>query len=479
MKQQLGLTLRLEQQLTPQLILNLKLLQVPALELEVLVRQELEENPVLEPSDDSPEAADAPEPDEALTGIARPDGGDMPSPPAKEETTFEVSPPDEISLTELLPEDGYMPASDLPSEPGVDATELAVGPGPTVREALMPRLRSVLSDEDAGLAEVIIESLDDDGFLRMAPEEFAAIQGFEAERLRAVLYVIQRIEPGGIGCRDERAALLIQLELAEFPPSSLEFRLVADHWDLLLQRQIAKIARLCGVEVDDVRRALEKVLTLELKPARRFAGPATAYVEPDFSVVWRDGAPVAEMNEDRFPRLRLSRRYVEILRNPKAFPREQVQFAREKYQRALMFLRGIESRRRTLANLMKLILDEQREFFVEGPQHLRPATLREAAYRLNVNPSTISRATAGKYVETPFGIFPLKHFFKAGASDKSRTSIKQIIKAIIDAEDKSKPLSDDEICARLKERAITVSRRTVAKYRAELRVPGCGQRRSL
>lgn len=488
MSLELRVTQRLEQILTPQLILNLKLLQVPTLELEAMVRQELEENPALEQVEDTPES---PEPEESpslaadiVAEEAKPsDDADAAGAPAElrpgeAESTAEPQPAEEYSIDDLMPDDSGLPS--LPSYDGsretADPMELAVAPEPDLRTALLPKLQAVLSEADARVAEAILDVLNEDGFLAVSEEELAANEGVGLANVREILYLIQRIEPGGIGCRNQQHAFQVQLELMGCHPASLEVTLVTRCWDLLLRKKVDKIARLCGVTEDGVRRAVSRILTLEPRPARRFAGSRTVYVSPDFSVGWRDGEPVAEANDDSFPRLRLSRRYVEILRTPKVYSREQVRFAREKLARALMFLRGIESRRRTLKRLMDVVLQDQRDFFVKGPEHLKPATLKDAAERLGVHPSTASRATAGKYLETCFGIFPLKYFFKAGAGDKSRTSIQERVKQIVDQEDKSKPLSDDEVAALLAQEGIKIARRTVAKYRDELGIPGKNQR---
>ncbi|OYD14042.1 RNA polymerase sigma-54 factor [candidate division WOR-3 bacterium JGI_Cruoil_03_51_56] len=477
MKFGLNLTQRLEQILSPQLILNLKLLQLPALELETLVRQELEENPALEQVDESRDASDVQE--SPLPEVPRSDDDQTDGlRPGEEEKFGKVSSANEYGIEDLLPNDGYLPSIPRSRDTGgkTDAVELVPGPEPNLREVLLPHLRSVFSPDDARIAEVVIESLDEDGFLLVSEDELAASQGIELRRLREILYVIQRLEPGGIACQDQQKAFLVQLELMGYEPCSLESLLVSRYWKLLLQKRVKKIARLCGVSEEQIRKAIARILTLELKPARRFSGRLPEYISPDFSVKWRSRELAVEANDETFPRLRLSRRYIEILRSPKSFPKEQVKFAREKFKRAMMFLRGIESRRRTLRRLMDLIVDEQKEFFLKGPQYLKPATLRAAAERLGVHPSTASRATAGKYVETCYGVFSLKYFFKAGAGDKSRASIKQKIKRIIENEDKSKPLSDDEIRRILGKEEIKVARRTVAKYRNELGIPGRNHR---
>ena len=485
MRQGLGLDLRqqLEMRLTPQLILQMKLLQVSALDLEQIVREEMEKNPALEESDDSPGTVEA----DVIASISEP-APEAASPvpaenapvPEPHETQIETRPGDEYSINELMPEDNW--SATVYAGAGSDddqaaAVDLAAGPSQSLAESVMPHLRSVLSEDDAHVAQFMVESLDDDGFLTMSDEEMAQQQSVGADRIRAILHVIQRLEPGGIACHDRRESFMVQLELSETERDSLEWILLTHHWDLLMKRQTAKIARLCSVTEEEVRQAVHRLLTLETRPARSFASGTPGYVSPDFSVEWQGDKLVGVANDERFPRLRLSQRYVEILRSPKSHAPEQVQFAREKLQRALMFLKGIESRRRTLKRLVDLVIEQQHDFFLHGEQHLKPATLKQAADIIGVHPSTISRAIAGKYLETDHGIFPFSHFFKAGAGGKSRTSIKEKIRAVIDAEDKQSPLSDDEICSKLKLEGIVISRRTVAKYRAELGVPGCGDRR--
>jgi len=479
----LDLKQQLEMRLTPQLILQMKLLQVSALDLEQMVREEMEKNPALEESDGSPSTVEAgvvASISEPIPEVASPVSAENAPAPETNEIQVETRPGEEFTISDLMPDDGWSPAAYAATGADDDQTsavELAAGPTQSLNECLMPHLRSVLSEDDARIAEFMVESLDDDGFLTMTEEEIAGHQGIDLDRLRSILYVIQRLEPGGIACRDRRESFLIQLELAGNDRDSLERKLLTDHWDLLVRKQTARIAKLCGVTEEQVRRAVQRLLTLETRPARCFAPGTPDYVSPDFSVEWQGDKLVASPNDERFPRLRLSQKYVEILKSPKSFAPEQVQFARDKLQRALMFLKGIESRRRTLKRLVELIVEEQHDFFLHGKQHLKPATLREAADIIGVHASTISRAIAGKYLETDQGIFPFGYFFKAGAGDKSRTSIKQKVRAIVDAEDKKNPLSDDEICSKLKLEQISISRRTVAKYRAELGIPGCNDRK--
>lgn len=500
MKIALSPELRQQQILSPQIIQNLKILQLSMLELEQAVREELERNPLLEEADATADTGDyieqEPEPSDGtdtesaaadLEAVRRDLEGQTTDESVQQESesgqldTDDFAQPsvrDEYTIGELMPDDAFLPPSTSGGRPEDSwAMDFAAAAIPGIRETLLPVLRSRLSEEDGVLADGLIEFIDEDGFIRLPVEELASRLNAEVDRVRAILYQLQRISPGGIGCADIRECLLVQLELAACGPESLEYRLLRDHWESLKRRQTKKIARLCGVSEDDVREAIERISRLEARPGRRFGGTEPFYVVPDFSVEWRGNQLVAIPIDDRIPRIRLSARYIDLLRYPAGVSREQLDFVRKKYEAAKMFLRAIESRRRTVKNLVELIVREQREFFVNGPEHLRPATLRQAAAVLRVHASTISRAIANKYLETPFGIFPLKHFFRAGAGNRSRSSIKERIASLIESEDKANPYSDDELMVKLKEEGIVISRRTIAKYRAELKLPGCNERR--
>lgn len=483
----MGLEQRLTQELrlTPQLILNMQLLQLSSLDLEGLVRQELEENPALEQSADAAEGVDAAalqEPADPLAdaaGTVQADVAQETSDGAAEASA--VKSDFDYTVADLMPTDDYRAsasaASDGDDEGDGAGADLSPAPERNLVETLMPRLRDSLNEEDAALAQYVIESLDEDGFLTMTDEEVAAARGVDVGRVRSIVYAIQRLEPGGLACRDTRESLAVQLELAGYEPQSLERRLVGDLWELLKHKQLARIARLCSVTEEDIHAAFRTLGALETRPARQFSAEQTSYVAPDYSVEWRGEELVGVPTDESFPRLRLSQRYVDILRNPSGFSREQVAFAREKFNRALMFLRAIESRRRTLRKLTELIIERQRDFFEHGSEHMKPATLRDAAGYLGVHASTVSRAIAGKYLETTFGIFPYKHFFTVGSGNKARTSIKEKIAQIIERESKTSPLSDDDIVGRLKMDGVSISRRTVAKYRDELGIPGRNERR--
>ncbi len=482
------LTQRMEHSLTPQLIQTIRLLQLPIQELELLIEKELQQNPALEQVDDGEAGADTEVAEEMVAEEVKNGEGEGEVEMGNEvvtgkedgEEVFTGSEEEEFSFGDLMPTDawdGWGGEWAGTGESGQVSEELLAPSVESLRKWVLPKLMGELSSEDAAVAEQVVEWVDGDGFIKVTPEELAETIGADFLSVRRVLQVLQRIPPGGIGCSGVREALLVQLELAGCPPDALEIRLLTEGWELLTKKQTGKLARRLGVDEEDVRRAVGKILELEPKPGRRFTEKAPEYVLPDFSVEWQGDRLAVVVRDERVPRLRVAQRFLEVLRNPKSYSREQVQFAREKVRAAVMFLRAIESRRRMLKQLVEMVLQEQREFFLNGPEWLKPATLREAAGKLGVHPATVSRAINGKYLETPFGIFPLKSFFRAGTDGRSRESIKERIQAIIAAEDKRSPLSDEEIVARLKGEGVKLSRRTIAKYRAELGIPSSDERR--
>ncbi|MEO0070708.1 MAG: RNA polymerase factor sigma-54 [candidate division WOR-3 bacterium] len=467
--------LRQEQILTPQLILNLKLLQLPTIELEQLIEAELEQNPALEPAEEI--NVEAPHTEPVESPLANEE-----EPVLKGEEGLLIDTAEEFSLNELIPSDAWeVPSGEylLSSNEALPGEEYAPNPVATLREALLPRLQAEVLPEDAGIAEQVVEWLNEDGFLTVRPEELAETLGVEIERVKRVLSALSQIPPGGFGCSGVKEALLAQLELKGYPPEALECRLLREGWELLKNKQLDKLVKVCNASEEEVREAVKRILNLEPRPGRQFTTSAVNYITPDFSVEWREDKLVVVVQDETIPRLRVSRRFLEILAQPKNFSKEQVEFAREKVRRAMMFLKAIESRRNLLRRLVDFILQRQKDFFSYGPEHLKPTTLQDAADFLKVHPATVSRAISGKYLETNYGIFSLKYFFKGGTGDKSRESIKEKIRLLIENEDKQKPLKDEEICLKLKEEGINISRRTVTKYRSELGIPGAEGRKRL
>ncbi len=444
--------LRLQQKLSPQLILNLRLLTLGTQELERAIQKEIQHNPALQQIEDTTEP---------------------------ETTTTTTNPDEETNTSELLLQD----EEDMPvttgnrQEQDTVILENITNPVVTYRETLLPKLLTNLEPSDTKVAEEIVEWLDEDGLLSVAAEELAASLGVELAQVQRVLTVLKRIPPGGIGCRDVQEALLVQLDLRGFSADSLEVRIVKEGWELFRCCDTAKMAKLLDKTQDEVLSAIVNIGCLEPKPGRQFNATVPEYVVPDFAVEWRDGRLEIQELDVRIPRLSVARRFIEIVQNPQRYPRDTVAFAREKVQNAVMFLRAIESRRRLLRRLVELLLERQKDFFIRGPGYLKPLTVKEAGLELRVSASTVSRAISGKFIETTLGIFKLKDFFRVGSSGVSRTSIKERVREMIEREDKSKPLSDEQICYSLGKEGVRICRRTVAKYRAELGIPGSEVRR--
>lgn len=475
--------------LTPQLLMNLKLLQLPTLELDLMIRQELEMNPVLEEVEELPEA----EASESELAEALPEAveGETPTPPAEDligladKEKPEVEKLDgaidagEIAIADFLQDDGYVPPAMPGSAPDPDRDRFDTAAVESLRlgDVLLPQARSILPPAQVPIAETIIDNLDDDGFLIVGREELARQLGIPQEQVEQVLSVIQHLEEGGIGAGNMREALMLQLEVLGYSPESIEYRLLKECYEAMTRKQYAAIARTLDTTEARVREAIVAIAQLEPRPGRKYNYSNPGYVEPDFCVEWIEGRLDFYPTGGSLPRLRLSRRYLEIVAHPRSYPREQVEFARKKYQNALLLLKGIESRKRTLALVMQHILREQREFFLAGRQHLKPISIKDAGAALHIHPSTISRAVQGKYVETPYAILPMRFFFMTGTAGHARHSVKDMIRRMIEQEDKRQPYSDDQIAELLAKDGIRISRRTVAKYRSEMNTPNCSERR--
>jgi len=291
------------------------------------------------------------------------------------------------------------------------------------------------------------------------------------DAVQAVLAKIQNFEPTGIGARDLRECLLLQVDV-RYPDNELLRELVSEHLDLLQKRQLPKIAQQMNIGVEKVHDLARLVATLEPRPGREYTGEETQYVVPDTTVTKMDGEYVVTVNDDSIPRLRISSYYRQLLANSET-PKEVTDYVKSKYRAAKWLLSNIEQRKNTIYKVTKCIVDMQKEFLDKGEAFLRPLTLQEVAERVGLHESTISRVTSKKYVDTPQGIFELKHFFSSSirnqnGEDKSSTSVRKMIAEVIEAEDKKRPLSDQRIANILRSRGLNIARRTVTKYREVL-----------
>jgi RNA polymerase sigma-54 factor len=466
MKHSLNMSLRPALIMTPRLQQALKLLQVPTLELQQILKQEIMQNPLLEEVDDVVDNED-------LDEENSPD----------EEANKEAEDPNEedsIDWSDYL-QDGldktYMPQSEAPTE----FLEKVPVTRTTLAESLIEQLHFLsLLSEHLVLAEFLVGSLDERGWLATPIDEVANSTGRPIEEVEALLVVIQALEPVGVGARDLRECLLIQLE-ARGEKDTLAWQLIHDQFDNLVNRRFPEISRQLKVSAEEVQAAADVIATLNPRPGLQVSADDPKYVVPDLLVERVDEEYVVLLNDRHLPRLRISSAYEGVLRERKkksemdageAKTREYIQ---GKLNSARWLIQTIEQRRRTMIKVMSCIIREQRDFFDKGIAFLRPLTLQQVARQIDMHESTVSRVCSGKYVQTPRGVFELKFFFSSGletegGEDVSARSARDVIKTLIEEEDKTDPLSDQRIAELLHERGLKIARRTVAKYREQLSI---------
>ena len=328
-----------------------------------------------------------------------------------------------------------------------------------------------LTPEQQEVMPYLIGSLDDRGFLTQSPNDIALQTGLPLDAVQSAAKILKTFDPPGIGCRTLEECLLQQLAV-KGRSDSLATRIVRDHFQLLSRRRIPEIARKLGSHMDDVQAAIEEIGTLDPAPGRRFADDNNRVVVPDVTVE-KDGDKWAvHLNSDYIPRLRISNTYRDLIAKG-TLSRDEREYLRERIRSGKFLINSIEQRQQTIERITREILKVQHEFFEEGVSKLRPLTMTQIADAVGVHETTVSRAIANKYIKTPHGVFDFKYFFTPGYQNQSgdsvsNTSVKEMINDLIAVEDRSKPLSDQEIVAKLQEKGINIARRTVAKYREEL-----------
>ncbi len=466
MKPSLNLSLRPALIMTPRLQQALKLLQVPTLELQLILKQEIMQNPLLEEVDEVTESED----------LAQEDSPEEKANQEAEDPAEE----DPIDWTEYM-QDGALDRAYIPQgETTAEFLEKVPVTRTTLAESLLEQLHFLnLPRPTMELCEFVVGSLDDRGWLATPLDEVAPATGRTLEECEAVLQVIQALEPVGVGARDLRECLLIQLEVRK-EKDTLPWRLIHDQFDNLVNRRFPEIARQLKCSVEEVQHAADVIATLNPRPGLQVSSEDPKYVVPDLLVERVDDEYVVLLNDRHLPRLRISAAYESVLRDKKkadctageAKTREYVQ---GKLNSARWLIQTIEQRRRTMIKVMNCIIREQREFFDKGIAFLRPLTLQQVARQIDMHESTVSRVCSGKYVQTPRGVFELKFFFSSGletedGEDVSARTAKDIIRTLIEEEDKKVPLSDQHIAQLLHERGLRIARRTVAKYREQLSI---------
>ena len=458
-------SLALQQVLSPQLQQSLLILQTPLLELRNLVQQEMETNPVLE---------ELPE-----------DSGDNER--SETESSTEENFKDEFEKLASLDEEwrDYMAQSASSNFDGRGGSKEAeekrqflfdsIPVQETLQQNLIGQLnQTVLSAEDRKTAELIIGNIDDDGFLQSTTEEMALNSGIPKDDFERLLGLIQTFYPAGVGARDLRECLLIQLQ-RQGKEHSLEHRIVSEYMDDLGRHRFLEIARRIAINAEDVQRAADNIARLNPRPGQVFAAAPQNYVLPDVMVEQVDGEYQISFNNEQIPHLRISNLYKDIIASGDAQSSDVKDYIRDKIRSGKFLIRSIHQRQQTIMNIAQQIVSRQRDFLEHGPSHLKPMTMAEVAETVGVHETTVSRAVSGKYMSTPQGVFEMKYFFTGGyqtatGESLSNTSVKQAVLDLVKHESGSAPLSDHEIVEILSERGIPIARRTVAKYRSELNI---------
>ncbi len=495
----MGLGLQLSQRLTqslvlaPQLQQSLALLQAPSLELKALVEQELQQNPVLEevPEQEAESREKSSDSEDAAGGeeMETPSAPDLAEPP--EDVKFDAAaervanePVDDFQaeFEKLVQMDqdwrdhfaqtNTVNRSSAEDEEKREFMFNSITVEASLAQHLMEQVRDTdLSEADRAIAELLIGNIDDYGYLMANIEELAAPAGQPIEKYSQVLKVIQGFEPAGVGARDLRECLLLQLERAG-KQETLEYRIIRDHMEALGKRRIPEIARGTGQSVDDVQNALVRIGRLEPRPGRAFLPVVEQYVAPEVFVVKNGDDFIVTTNDEQIPHLRISNVYKDLMAAGGDNP-EVKNYIREKIRAGKFLIKSLHQRQTTICNIGKEIVKRQREFMEKGIAHLKPMTMSQVADVVGVHETTVSRAVSGKYIQTPQGVFEMKYFFTAGlqnanGADVSNTSVKDMIAEIFKIENTAKPLSDQEVVKMLTEKGIHIARRTVAKYRDEL-----------
>lgn len=467
---------KLQQKLSPQQIQLIRLLELPTIELEERVKHELEENPALE---------EGVEPIEDF-GTGEENGNDMDSPDS----------PEDIALGDYLNED------DIPdyklreiSEQRERKEDIPFSIGQSLHEHLLQQLGlRELSEKENKIAEYIIGNIDDDGYLRRELSAIADDLVFQAgedvadNEIQDILTVIQDFEPAGIAARDLQECLLLQLGRKETTPViNLAIKILSDHFEDFTRRHYEKIMRNLSLDENTLKKVIQEITSLNPKPGSNWGSSletAMNLVVPDFIVEVHNGELILTMNSRGVPDMHINREYAEMFRdytgnkaNQTSEMREAVQFVKQKLDSAQWFIDAIRQRQETLQRTMEVIILLQHDFFLSGDEAtLHPMILKDVAERTGYDISTISRVSNSKYVQTNFGIYPLKYFFSESmqtdsGEEISTREVKKIMKEHIDGEDKRKPLTDEELAAILKKQGYIIARRTVAKYREQLGIP--------
>lgn len=481
----------LSQVLAPQLQQSLALLQAPTLELKAMIEQELQVNPVLEEdasiepvSEDRVNEERGPSSEVApSTDLSEPPP-ELRFDPATEKPTTEPVDDFQKEVDKLLQLDqewrDHFSQSQLTSRASQDDEERrqfmfdSLVAGTSLQESLLEQVRQAeMPEEDRPIAELIVGNIGDYGYLQSKVEELSLSTGVPQELILRVLRIIQTFHPPGVGARDLRECLMLQLERTG-KTGEMEYQILDKHMDALGRRRLPEIARGLGVDIADVQEAVDRIADLEPRPGRDFLPDNDQYVVPEIFVQKAGDDYVVTSNNDHLPHLRISNHYKDLLSQPNSSG-EVRDYIRDKIRAGKFFIKSLHQRQETILNIAREIVVRQREFMDNGVTHLKPLTMVQVAAVVGVHETTVSRAVSGKYMQTPQGVFEMKYFFTSGiqtssGTNISNTSVKDMISEMIKIENTSRPLSDEEIVKDLLGKGIKIARRTVAKYRSELNI---------
>ncbi len=464
MKHQLRQTQKQTLIMTQKLRQALKLLTLPTLELREELKTELQTNPLLEEVDDLSET-----PDVSIEGAAGEDNND------------ETASTDDVDWESYLQDASDVGTVPTPERQDEQYERVNVS-SITLEDYLKQQLYlKTNGPEDEAVMDFILGSLNERGYLTLTDEEIVDHTGTEPERVERLVGLLQECEPAGVGARDLRESLLVQLRVRG-DEDDLSYRIVRDHWEELKNRRLTEIARAVKVPVKTVQEALDEIANLNPNPGSQLAGEEARYVYPDLVVERVGDDYVVFLNDRNVPRLRINRAYERVLLDRSGGDQKTREFVKNKLKSARWIVQTIEQRRRTMVKVMQKIVEKQRAFFDHGVLHLKPLTLQDVAREIDMHESTVSRVTSAKYVQTPRGVFELKFFFSSGlgtsdGEDISSKAAKEKILRLVEGEDKGRPLSDQKIADTLKAEGVDIARRTVAKYREQLGIPSARMRK--
>ncbi|MGE5571012.1 MAG: RNA polymerase factor sigma-54 [Rhodospirillales bacterium] len=508
-----------KQILTPGLVQMVTVLQMNRLELREMIAQEIAENPVLEEAtedsgeDLSPqeiqqllEAERVADPaDQSILEAAGVDGASDALAEAEAESeapsvsggvpateAVEAGEPIEAKAADPFEEidfgsffDEYLdPGYKSPSSEQVEkpSFETFLSAPVTLGDYLRSQLSMIpLAGSVRDAADAIIGNLDESGYLTASLEEIAASGEYSLEDLEAALREVQKLDPAGVGARDVRECLLLQLE-SRNGRGGVAWQIVADHLKMVELRQSRELARALGRPMEHIQIALEVIRHLNPHPGLRYSGPGARQVEPDVHI-FKDGDQyIIQLNDEDLPQLRLNAHYRRMLDRTQEPSKEVRNYVKERYASALQLMKNIEQRKQTILRVCQAIVRRQTDFLDRGIDALKPMMIKEIAEEIGVHPSTVSRAVANKYAHTPQGVFELRYFFSEAVQGPSGSAtplliVKRMVKKMIEEEDAAHPLTDEQVTARLQALGIKVTRRTVAKYREDMKIPSTHQRR--